>query len=597
MSFLRRPRTYPVLVVALALAACGTTAGVAVATTPSAGPAAARAAEKYWTAERMAAAQPVERGSRTTFTARSRGIAAAVAPSGTPQGSYGAGIPMVGTFFSSSGPTGPSYCTASVVRSAGRDLLMTAGHCAKSLAGGKQIFVPQYLKGQDAAHQPYGVFPVERAFTDPRYTKNSKGADSDLDFGFVRVGPNAKGTEVQDAAGALRLTPTPRWNSTVTVTGYPGTYNPDLKAISCTVPTMRLAGYHQTQMKCGGFYGGTSGSPWIAHYDAAARTGDAIGLLGGWNGGGNTAGDDWVSYSPVFGREIQDLYQDALADRTPVRPAAAYQSPSDGARLPGAASTWSHARHLAPGDFTGDGHDDLLAIWSDGEVTLYPGDGRGGFGAEKQLAKADSFWKRAAAVTAGDFGGTGRADLMVRWDNGKLSYFEDLGPAGSGKEFTLGAAGSFWRYATQITAGRFGSTDKARDLAVRWADGSFSVYSGASASGPGTGRSLAAAGSYWRNATALAAAQPAGQDRTKLLVRWSDGSLGSYATTGTTLGNGTRLQGPNPSWTASTLTAGDFTSTGRRDDVVVRWSNGETSLYDGTTADALGTWSPVVNAG
>ncbi|MBB5121322.1 trypsin-like serine peptidase [Streptomyces eurocidicus] len=584
----------------LAMAACGmafSATGAAAAPRVPAPAIDARAAATYWTAERMAAARPLDAGHGTAPTgARTRGLAAAAAPSGTLQGAYGDGIPPVGTFFSSSGPGGPTYCTASVVQSAGRNLVLTAGHCAKSLAGGQQIFVPQYRKGQDAAHQPYGVFPVERVFTDPRYTKNSKGTDSDLDFGFARLGANAQGAEVQDLTGGLRLTPTPRWTSTVTVTGYPGTFNPDQRAFSCTVPTARLAGYQQLQMKCGGFFGGTSGSPWISYYDAKARTGDLIGALGGWNGGGDAAGDDWVSYSPVFGQEVQDLYQDAVADRTPVRPTA-YQPPSDAARLPGAASTWTHARHLASGDFTGDGREDLLTIWSDGEVSLYPGDGQGGFGAEKQLAKADSFWKRAETVTTGDFSGTGRTDLMVRWDNGKLSYYEDFDASGSGKEYTLGAVGSFWKYATQITAGRYAATDKAGDLAVRWVDGSLSVYSGVSSAGPGTERRLMEAGSYWRNATALTSVQPAGDGRSNLVVRWSDGSLGSYTTTGTDIGKGTRLQPPNASWAGAVMTAGDFTGTGRRDGLVTRWSNGETSLYGGTGTDALGAWSPLVQTG
>ncbi|WP_058042394.1 FG-GAP-like repeat-containing protein [Streptomyces roseifaciens] len=601
-------RTWP-LVIALSvasLATCGTTATASAAPSPAppspapSAAAAARSAETYWTAERMAAAKPLparqaKPASGARLAAPRTSVAAAAAPAGTPQGTYGDGLPMVGTFFGGT-PDGPTYCTASVVQSPGRNLVLTAGHCAHGLAGsGQQIFVPQYRKGQDAARQPYGVFPVQRVFSDPRYARNSTGADSDLDFGFARLGPNSRGEQAENAAGALRLTPTPRWTSTVTVVGYPGSHNTGQQALSCTVPTSRLSGQHQLQMKCGGFYGGTSGSPWIAHYDAASRTGDVIGNLGGWNGGGNLTGDDWVSYSPVFGREVQDLYRDAVADRTPVR--TAYQRPSDGARLPGAASTWSHGKHLVSADFTGDGRDDLLTIWSDGEVSLYPGDGRGGFGTEQQLARADSFWKRAVTVTAGDFGGSGKPDLMVRWDTGKLSYYEDFQAAGSGPEHTLGAGGSYWKYASQITAGRYDSTDRSRDLAVRWVDGSLSVYSGASPTGPGTERRLMDAGSYWNYATALSSPRPAGQDRSSLLVRWSDGSLGSYATTGTALGKGTRLQAPNPSWAGAAMTAGDLTGSGRPDDLVVRWSDGETSLYDGLSTDGPGQWSPLVNNG
>ncbi|MGI5531126.1 FG-GAP-like repeat-containing protein [Streptomyces syringium] len=604
MSSSRWSRT---LAVALCMAACGTTA---VATAATAAPAPRdTSVENYWTAERLAAAKPVEVGRKAAGSAGKTGgaprssapalgapaLTAAAAPSGTPQGKYGDGIPMVGTFFAAGGPSGNTYCTASVVQSAGRNLVLTAGHCALGKkVQGKSIFIPQYRKGKDAAHQPFGVFPVQRVFTDPRYSSNSTGADSDLDFGFIRVGTNAQGARVQDLTGSLRLTPTPRWNSTVTVTGYPVSNNADQRAISCTVPTKRLAGYRQVEMRCGGFYSGVSGSPWIANYDAKSRTGDVIGNLGGYNGGGNTKGDDWVNYSPVYDRQIQALYQDAVADRTPARDGGAYRPQSTANRLPGAASTWRHAKHLAAGDYTGDGRDDLLTLWSDGEVSLYPGDGKGGFGSEKTLAKAGSFWSRAEAVTAGDFTGSNRSDLVVRWSNGKVSLFADGDPAGFGKEYTLAPAGSSpWKYATQITAGKFNSTDKASDLVVRWADGGLSLYSGVSSSGLGTERRLAAKDSFWKNSIALASTQPAGQDRSNLMVRWADGSLGSFALSGSTL-SGTRLQAPNASWQPAVMVAGDFTTGGRRDDLVVRWSDGESSLYDNTTGSALGTWTPLL---
>ncbi|MBB4895711.1 V8-like Glu-specific endopeptidase [Streptomyces olivoverticillatus] len=594
------PRTRT-LAIALAMAACGTTATATVAVAaPSPSPKSlARAAEDYWTAERMAAAKPVEAGP----TAKPAGKPASglvqsprsriAAPAGTPQGVYGDGIPMVGTFFSSAGPAGATYCTASVVQSAGRNLVLTAGHCAKSMAdGGQRIFVPQYRKGKDAANQPYGVFPVDKVFVDPRYTKNSTGPDSNLDFAFARVGVNAQGAKVEDRTGGLRLTSTPRWTSTVNVLGYPGSHNPDQRAIGCTVPTTRLPGYRQMQMKCGGYYGGVSGSPWITNYDAKSGTGDVVGNVGGWYGGGDAANDDWVSYSPVYDHEIQDLYQDAVADRTPVR-AAAYQQPSDAGRLPGAASTWSHASYTVPGDFTGDGREDLMTVWSDGEVSLYAGDGAGGFSGEKQLAKPKSYWTRARAVTSGDFSGSGLPDVLVRWDTGKVSYYEDVTAAGFAKEYTLASAGSAWKGAVQITAGRFNSAQKANDLIVRWADGKVTLESGVSASGLGTERKLADSGSFWRNSASLTALQPSGQDRSNVVVRWSDGSLGSFALSGSGL-SGTRLQAPNASWTQTVMTAGDFSSSGRRDDLVVRWSNGETSLYDGTAQGALGTWTPLV---
>ncbi|MEV0993153.1 hypothetical protein [Streptomyces sp. NPDC049949] len=67
---------------------------------------------------------------------------AAGAPAGTPTGVYFDGLPMVGTFVQDGKPLGGNtYCTGSVVRSKGKALILTAGHCANGLASaGHRIF-------------------------------------------------------------------------------------------------------------------------------------------------------------------------------------------------------------------------------------------------------------------------------------------------------------------------------------------------------------------------------------------------------------------------------------------------------------------------
>ncbi|MFE9484333.1 hypothetical protein ACFYNM_37860 [Streptomyces spororaveus] len=49
----------------------------------------------------------------------------------------------------------------------------------------------------------------------------------------------------------------------VTVIGYPSHArdNSQRKAIRCDVPTLRLHGFRQMQMECGGYYSGVSGGP------------------------------------------------------------------------------------------------------------------------------------------------------------------------------------------------------------------------------------------------------------------------------------------------------------------------------------------------
>ena len=56
--------------------------------------------------------------------------------------------------------------------------------------------------------------------------------------------------------------------------------------------------------------GGTSGSPWVTHFDRLTRTGTIVGVIGGYQEGGDTAA---VSYSSYLGSAVQHLYQEAEA--------------------------------------------------------------------------------------------------------------------------------------------------------------------------------------------------------------------------------------------------------------------------------------------
>ena len=63
--------------------------------------------------------------------------------------------------------------------------------------------------------------------------------------------------------------------------------------------------------RCAGFFGGTSGSPWVTGFDPVTRTGTIIGVIGGYQEGGDT---DAISYSSYFGSGIKQLYQHAVAE-------------------------------------------------------------------------------------------------------------------------------------------------------------------------------------------------------------------------------------------------------------------------------------------
>jgi hypothetical protein len=93
----------------------------------------------------------------------------------------------------------------------------------------------------------------------------------------------------------------------VRVTGYPASADAPITCINWTAEQSPS----QLRFGCGGFTGGTSGSPWVTHFDPRTRTGTIVGVLGGYQEGGNT---DAISYSAYLGKQIEQLYRQAVAD-------------------------------------------------------------------------------------------------------------------------------------------------------------------------------------------------------------------------------------------------------------------------------------------
>jgi hypothetical protein len=262
----------------------------------------AQAAARFWTPERMAGSVPAP-GSQVAPVAG----AGPTAPGPPVSAVRFAGLPTVGVLFSVGDDLAAHYCTASVVHSPGRDLILTAAHCQPGSAMG---FVPQYRAKVGAERQPYGIWAVGRVFTDPRWAPDDDTA-SDYDVAFARVRPDPHGRRIEDATGANRLGRTPGYRNRVTVAGYPRLgSDPADRAVICTAATERLGERHQLRLICGGLSSGTSGSPWLLAdgTPAGTGTGTVIGLIGGLDGGGP---DDRTSYSPLFSDAVLALYRAA----------------------------------------------------------------------------------------------------------------------------------------------------------------------------------------------------------------------------------------------------------------------------------------------
>jgi V8-like Glu-specific endopeptidase len=209
------------------------------------------------------------------------------------------GAAAVGALFSESdGKLGSHFCTASVVDSAAGDLAVTAAHCVYGKTG-TLLFVPAYADG----HTPYGVWPVTKVYTDGAWDASQ---DPDHDVAFLRLSEASDGTPIEDVTGAETLAAVAPAGQTVRVIGYPdGAAEP----VWCSG---LVKGFSATQFEfdCGGYTTGTSGGPFLTGVDAATGQGTVIGVIGGYQEGGNTP---QVSYAAVFGTAVPQLYATAQA--------------------------------------------------------------------------------------------------------------------------------------------------------------------------------------------------------------------------------------------------------------------------------------------
>ena len=211
-----------------------------------------------------------------------------------------AGTPAVGALFTTSaGRLGQHFCTASVVDSPARDLVITAAHCASG-APGTVDFVPGYDRGS----APYGIWTVTKIYVDQAWSSSSSQDD---DFAFLRVSKPGSSVPVEDVTGAERLsTGAPATRQLVQVIGYP---NATSQPVTCQ-NRLREPMTNQLEFDCGGYPNGTSGGPFLSDVDQASGQGLVIGVIGGYEQGGDTP---QVSYSAVLGANAATLYEQAVA--------------------------------------------------------------------------------------------------------------------------------------------------------------------------------------------------------------------------------------------------------------------------------------------
>jgi V8-like Glu-specific endopeptidase len=251
-----------------------------VATSPS-----AHGAERF--AGRLAAAvKALPRGAPTV-------------PPALLHGRFYNGTPAVGALFTiSGGHLGTHFCTASVVNSSVKDLVITAAHCLHGRHPGQVAFVPGYHRHRE----PYGTWTVTQVFVDAAWASSANPND---DVAFLVVSQPGNPTPVQELTGGENLATGWKAAQRVQVIGYPdGRQRP----ITCTTRT-RPFGTRQMEFDCGGYTDGTSGGPFLGNVHPATGLGAVIGVIGGYEQGGDTPS---VSYSTRFGQAVRNLYNNAV---------------------------------------------------------------------------------------------------------------------------------------------------------------------------------------------------------------------------------------------------------------------------------------------
>ena len=219
--------------------------------------------------------------------------------------------------------------------------------------------------------------------------------------------------------------------------------------------------------------------------DLLVRTGDGHLVLlpgdgrGGLTGTSTFLGTGWNMFDTVLspGDLTNDGHNDLIA-RTPGGVLYLYRGNGQGGWIGG--GTWMgtgwnvYSQLMAGGDFTGDGHPDVLARKASGELYLYAGNGRGGLTAGRKIGLS-GWGVFDTVVAARDVTGDGKADLLARTPTGQLYLYAGNGD-GTLKAGTVVASG--WDTTTTLLSAGDVTGDRRADLLARGTDGTLTVLPG-----------------------------------------------------------------------------------------------------------------------
>ncbi|MEI5006895.1 FG-GAP-like repeat-containing protein [Streptomyces sp. PmtA] len=232
-----------------------------------------------------------------------------------------------------------------------------------------------------------------------------------------------------------------------------------------------------------------------------------------------TAGRSWALLMTA-----EDFNGDKKADLLAIDAADdfLYARPGDGKGTFGkpvkvSPGKWTGMRLLAATDFTGDGKADILAAHTNGNLYLYPGNGKNGITGSSVAGRG---WSGTRLLAAADFNGDKKGDLVAIHTNGNLLFYP-----GNGKNFAAGSVSSTgWTNMRMLTAGDFTGDGKADIYAVH-NSGDLYLSSG---KGNGTFHTASKTGSGWQNMRLLSEADFNGDRKGDLIAIHINGSIHAY---------------------------------------------------------------------
>lgn len=188
---------------------------------------------------------------------------------------------------------------------------------------------------------------------------------------------------------------------------------------------------------------------------------------------------------------------------------------------------------FSPGDFDGDGFNDLLGRDAAGKLFLYPGDGEGGWLDRRQVGQGWGVFN--AIVGPGDFNGDGTNDVLARDTGGGLFLYPGDGEGGWLEPEQVGWG---WQVMNKIITGGDMNADGSVDIFGRDQYGQLYQYP---SDGEGGWEQPARVGVGWEAFTVVAGLGSSGHSKyNELSAVDADGNLLGY-TTGASTG---ALYGP-----------------------------------------------------